>query len=63
MRFAMPPEKLARAVVKAVKRNKFLLVLTPEAHFFYKLKRLFPGLYYRLGPVLGRGLDYLKEDS
>ena len=39
-----PPEKVARAIVTAVRRNRAVAPVTPEARAMYHIKRLFPGL-------------------
>jgi len=39
-----PPEKVARAVVSAIRRNRAVVPVTPEAWLTYYGKRLVPGL-------------------
>lgn len=43
-----PPEKVARAVVKAIRKNRGVVPVAPEAWFSYYLKRWAPWLSYRL---------------
>ena len=50
------PEKVAAAVVKAIRRNKSVVPVTPESWALYGLKRILPGL---TGPV-GR---WMKRQS
>lgn len=50
---SMPPENLARKIVNAVERKRFLVVTTFFVHFHYYLKRLSPALF-RLTTRLGR---------
>jgi len=44
-----PPEKVARAVLAAIRRNRAVAPVTPEAWFAYYLKRLLPGVVGWLG--------------
>lgn len=46
-----PPEKVARAIVRAVRKNKFLCIVGPESWFLYFLKRIAPSLVWRLGAL------------
>lgn len=39
------PDKIARKVMKAIPRNRRLVVATPLAHMLYHFKRLFPGTF------------------
>jgi len=50
---SMPPENLARKIVSAVERKRFLVVTTFFVYFHYYLKRLSPALF-RLTTRLGR---------
>jgi len=43
-----PPEKVARAVLSAIRRNRAVMPVTPEAWFAYYAKRWLPGLIARL---------------
>ena len=43
-----PPERVARAVVKSIRKNKGVVPVAPEAWFAYYLKRWAPWLSYRL---------------
>jgi 3-oxoacyl-[acyl-carrier protein] reductase len=38
------PEKVAAAAVRAIRKNKGLVLVTPVAHVYWRLARLFPGL-------------------
>ena len=44
-----PPEKVARAVLAAIRRNRAVAPVTPEAWFAYYLKRWLPGVVGWLG--------------
>jgi NAD(P)-dependent dehydrogenase (short-subunit alcohol dehydrogenase family) len=44
-----PPEKVARAVLSAIRRNRAVVPVTPEAWVAYYLKRLLPGVVGWLG--------------
>lgn len=39
-----PPERVAKAIVKAIRRNRAMVPVTPEAWLSYYLKRMSPGL-------------------
>jgi NAD(P)-dependent dehydrogenase (short-subunit alcohol dehydrogenase family) len=39
-----PPDKVARAVLSAIRRNRAVVPVTPEARFAYYLKRWLPGV-------------------
>ncbi len=39
-----PPEKVARAVLSAIRRNRAVMPVTPEAWFAYYGQRWWPGL-------------------
>lgn len=43
-----PPEKVAQAILKAVRKNTSIAPVTPEAHLLYLLKRLIPRAMPRL---------------
>jgi NAD(P)-dependent dehydrogenase (short-subunit alcohol dehydrogenase family) len=43
-----PPERVAAAVIKAVRKNRGLVPVSPEARMAWYLKRLVPGLFGRL---------------
>ena len=45
---AMPPERVARKIVRGIQRNRLRLVIRPEAHVSAWATRLFPGLTQRL---------------
>ena len=38
------PERVARLTLKAIKRNRRMVLITPMAHGLFQLKRFFPGL-------------------
>ncbi len=42
------PERVARNILKAVQRNRAVAPVSPEAWFIYYLKRLLPGVAFRL---------------
>lgn len=44
-----PPERVARAIVRAVEKNKFLCIVGPESWLLYFMKRIAPGLVWRMG--------------
>ena len=48
------PEEVARRVLDAVRRNRFLLITGFESHLLYNLRRLFPGLTRRLVAAVTR---------
>ncbi len=48
------PEEVARRVLQAVQRNRFLLITGFESHLLYNLRRLFPGLNRRLVAAVTR---------
>lgn len=39
-----PPERVARAIIRAIRKNRGMVPVTPEARMFYYLKRLTPSL-------------------
>ena len=39
------PDKIARKILKAILKNKRMVLATPLAHFLYHSKRLFPGTF------------------
>lgn len=39
-----PPERVARAIIKAIRKNRGVVPVTPEAWLFYYLKRMSPPL-------------------
>ena len=43
-----PPQKVARAVVRSIRKNKGVVPVAPEAWFACYLKRWTPWLSYRL---------------
>jgi NAD(P)-dependent dehydrogenase (short-subunit alcohol dehydrogenase family) len=43
-----PPERVAAAVIKAVRKNRGLVPVSPEARMAWYLKRFVPGLFGRL---------------
>jgi NAD(P)-dependent dehydrogenase (short-subunit alcohol dehydrogenase family) len=50
--FCTSPEKVARAAVKAIRRNRRMVVMTPAARFLVSLKRFLPAaidFVFRLG--------------
>jgi short-subunit dehydrogenase len=47
-RFAQEPEVTARKIVAGIKKNKRLVLPSPDARFAHFLKRFFPALSYRL---------------
>jgi len=48
-----PPDRVARAILKAVQRNRVVAPVSPEAWAFYYLKRFAPGLLRWLTARLG----------
>jgi short-subunit dehydrogenase len=42
--FRTTPEKVARAAVKAIRRNRRMVVMTPAAWFLVSAKRFVPGV-------------------
>ena len=51
------PDKVAQAIVQAVRHNRAVVPVSPEAWFGYYLKRLFPALTLRLA---GNPLPFMK---
>jgi short-subunit dehydrogenase len=50
--FQTTPEKVANAAVKAIRRNRRLVVMTPAAWFLVSVKRFVPGvmdIMFRIG--------------
>lgn len=45
LRFAIPPEKVGALIADAVRRNKFLVITSPDIKLLYFLKRHFPPVY------------------
>ena len=43
-----PPERVAAAVLKAVRKNRGLVPVSPEARLAWYFKRFAPGLFGRL---------------
>ncbi|MFT5014789.1 MAG: hypothetical protein ACI9HA_003459 [Dinoroseobacter sp.] len=39
-----PPSKVAKAIIKATKKNKAVVPVSPEAHVMYWFKRFLPAL-------------------
>lgn len=50
------PEKVARAIVRAIKKNKFLCIVGPESWALYLIKRIAPNLVWRLGALATKQL-------
>ncbi len=50
------PQKVARATVKAVRKNRFLCLVTPESRFLYWTKRIFPSTIWRVGALVSKWL-------
>lgn len=47
-----PPERVARAIVKAIRRNRGVVPVAPEAWVGYYLKRISPWLVYRVARMV-----------
>lgn len=47
-----PPEKVARAIVRAVERNRGIVPVSPESWFMYYALRLSPALAHALGGLM-----------
>ena len=43
-----PPDRVARAIIKAIRRNRAMVPVTPEAWLVYYLKRWMPWLVGRI---------------
>ncbi len=41
-------DKIAEEIANAVKQNTFLLLTHPKTHSVWRLKRWFPGIYFKL---------------
>ncbi|MGH8540336.1 MAG: SDR family NAD(P)-dependent oxidoreductase [Stenotrophobium sp.] len=52
------PEKVARAILKAVEHNRAVVPVSPEAWVGWYFKRFFPGLTRKLA---GRSLPFMKQ--
>jgi len=44
-RHAMAPEKVARLIVEAIEKNRFMVITSPDIKLLYLLKRVFPPAY------------------
>jgi len=55
------PERVAKAILKAVRKNTALQPVTPEAHLIYFLKRLSPSLTSRLNDLNERLIFKLRS--
>jgi short-subunit dehydrogenase len=57
---AATPEKVARATVRAIVRNRRQVILTPTAHVLFQLHRFVPGLLDWIQTVSRRQLPWYK---
>jgi hypothetical protein len=48
------PEEAARIVIRAMERDRFLVIIGPEAYLFYYLTRLAPGMMRHLVSAVTR---------
>lgn len=51
------PERVAANILKAVQRNRAVAPVSPESWFIYYLKRLAPGLVFRLNRAMYRRME------
>jgi NAD(P)-dependent dehydrogenase (short-subunit alcohol dehydrogenase family) len=58
----IPVEACARDIVKAVRRNKFLIIPGPEMKFFYGCKRFVPPLYQGINKLLGYHIRRISKE-
>lgn len=58
---AEEPESTARSIVKAVKKNKFLVVTTPFMRISHFLRRYFPGVSYRFAHIWPRWFAWVAD--
>ncbi len=49
------PSKIAQIIVKAIKKNKGLVVVGFIARFLYNIRKFWPGLFYRINASIYRG--------
>jgi NAD(P)-dependent dehydrogenase (short-subunit alcohol dehydrogenase family) len=57
------PERVAANILKAVQRNRAVAPISPEAWCIYYLKRLAPGLVFRLNRLLSQRMQRQLEAS
>ncbi len=58
--FGWKPERIARAILKGIKRNRPMLALTPMTWFGYNIKRMIPGLIYWFQKLVAGYLNRYK---
>ena len=51
------PERVAVNILKAVQRNRAVAPVSPEAWFIYYLKRVAPGLVFRLNRAMSERMQ------
>ncbi len=56
-RHADPPEKVAELIVKAVERNRFMVITAADVKLLYFFKRMFPPVYDIVMRLMTRSLD------
>ncbi|WP_199486489.1 SDR family oxidoreductase [Actinomadura logoneensis] len=56
-----PPERVARAILGAVRRDRALVPVAPEAHLALALDRLAPPLSRAVGRMVGRTRDRYRD--
>jgi len=57
------PDKTAKLMVRGIKKNKGLLVITPEAKALYSMKRFTPSLVDAIGFLTARRLEQMRKDA
>lgn len=58
---ACDPEKAAEIIIRAIKKNKPLVVIGNEIKLFYLLKRFMPFLYYSILDIWGKIMVRMSE--
>jgi short-subunit dehydrogenase len=44
-RHAIPPEKVADLIIEAIRKNRYMVITSPDIKLLYFLKRTFPPMY------------------
>jgi NADP-dependent 3-hydroxy acid dehydrogenase YdfG len=58
--YGRTPEGVAKKIVSAIEKDKFLVIIGAEARLLYAIKRFFPRLYYRIGVIMARRLEHFR---
>jgi hypothetical protein len=57
------PERVAESILRAVRRNRAVAPVSPEAWAMYFLKRLAPGLTARLNRALAARMERATDEA